>query len=76
MAIKKDSVVWEGKDADGNWIARADLLCDSESDVQTMGTVCQNVEGLPNGTILSKFSTAFTSDKVLGVLDSNGNWKF
>lgn len=55
---------------------RASLIADTKSEVVAMGAECSGVVGLADGTKLELGSDCFTTDCELGILTSNGVWKF
>lgn len=74
--IKTDGAIKVVQNADGTFGVKCDLMADTRAEVEAIGTDGSSIEGLDDVTTLLPFCTAFTTDKELGILGSDGVWKF
>ena len=75
VKLDGSSAVVVEKRENGKKYIKCDLLADSASEVQAIGNDGSTVIGLDADTVIAMGSTAFTTDKELLVIDSNGTWK-
>lgn len=60
----------------GKIYVTCELNSDTQEEVIANGTSGAGVEGLHNDDIIDAFSSCFTAQKDLGILNSSGNWEF
>lgn len=65
-----------GTNSDGKRVLQVSLNADTAAEVQAIGTNPATVQGMAPDTVIAPFSSAFTVDKKLGILGSDGVWNF
>lgn len=73
--IKLKDFVLEKRGEDGKRYMRCALAADTDAEVRAQGTTGEGIVGMSGNDIITEFSTAFTADKQLLILDSNGIWQ-
>ena len=64
-----------GMNAQGKRLMQVSLNADTAAEIEAIGTHTSSIEGMALDTELAAFSDAFTADKELLILGSDGNWK-
>lgn len=75
IKLDASSAVVVEKRENGKKYIKCDLLADNASEVIAIGNDGGTVLGLDANTVITMGSTAFTSEKELLIMDSNGTWK-
>lgn len=63
-----------GTNAQGKRLMQVSLNADTAAEVAAIGTHTSSIDGMARDTELAAFSDAFTADKKLLILGSDGNW--
>lgn len=63
-----------GTNSSGKDVLKVSLNADTAAEVQAIGTNPATVEGFPANAVIAPFSDAFTADKKLLILGSDGTW--
>jgi len=74
--IRVDGPIKITHQADGVDLVKCSLVADTSAEVIAIGDNGSTVEGLDAKTKIAPFSTCFTVEQELGVLGSDGQWKF
>lgn len=65
-----------GTNGEGKRVLQVSLDADTAAEVIANGTSTANIEDMPSDAVLAPFSSCFTADKKLGILNSAGEWNF
>lgn len=76
IAIDKKGISEIVNNADGTSSLKCGLLADTSAEVIAIGNDASTIDGCGIGDKLLPFCTCFTADQELGVLGSDGAWKF
>ena len=64
-----------GTNAQGKRLMQVSLNADTAAEIEVIGTHTSGINGMALDTELAAFSDAFTADKELLILGSDGTWK-